>query len=347
MTEFRGVLIGCGFFARNHMHAWADIPGVRIVAVCDTDLGKAEVFARDFGAAAYTDAATMLAAVQPDFADIATTVASHRALVELAARHARVVICQKPFAETYADGRAMVAACDAAGTTLLVHENFRRQAPIRALKAALDRGDVGPLRHMRLSFRHAYDIYANQPYLAQVPDLALTDIGLHLFDIARHLAGDVATVACLTQRRNPAVSGKDAFTALLRHADGTTSVVDASFHSHLSPDPFPQTLATLEADGGTLELTQGYRLRLHRGGTVAETDVEPPVPVWGAKPWHGIQDSVTAFEGHVAEVLAARALPQPSGAHNLETLAVTLAAIRASLSGETVDMGAFLAAGCV
>ena len=23
----RGCLIGCGFFARNHMHAWADLPG--------------------------------------------------------------------------------------------------------------------------------------------------------------------------------------------------------------------------------------------------------------------------------------------------------------------------------
>jgi D-apiose dehydrogenase len=346
MGERRGVLIGCGFFARNHMQAWAGIAGLRIVGVCDTDPTKAAAFARDFGAKAYTDAAAMLLAERPDFADIATTVASHRTLVELAARHARLVICQKPFAETYADGAAMVAACAATGATLMVHENFRWQAPFRALKAALDTGQVGEVRHLRLSFRHAYDIYAAQPYLADLADLALTDIGLHLFDLVRHLAGDVASVACQTQRRNGRVTGQDAFTALLLHEGGAVSVVDASFHTHLAPDPFPETLAVVEGDEGTLELTPGYRLRLHRHGWAMDTDVGPEVPGWGARPWHGIQESVMAFEAHVAEVLAGRAEPQPSGTHNLGTLVVTLAAIRAAKTGVTVDVAAFSAGGC-
>jgi D-apiose dehydrogenase len=347
MGEQRGVLIGCGFFARNHMHAWTGIPGLRIVAVCDTDPAKADAFARAFGVKAYADAEAMLTAERPDFADIATTVASHRALVEMAAGHARVIICQKPFAATYADGQAMVGSCAAMGTTLVVHENFRWQAPFRVLKVALDAGQVGEVRHLSLSFRHAYDIYADQPYLAQVGDLALTDIGLHLFDLARHLAGDVASVACQTQRRNARVTGQDAFTALLRHQDGAVSVVDASFQTHLAPDPFPETSAVVEGDDGTLEVTQGYRLRLHRDGDVTETDVEPDVPAWGARPWHGIQDSVVAFQTHVAEVLAGRALPQPSGAHNLGTLAVTLAAIRAAKTGTTIDVAAFRAGGCL
>ncbi len=347
MDDLRGCLIGCGFFARNHMLAWAGTPALRIVAVCDTDATKADAFAQEFGATAYTDAEAMLKAERPDFADIATTVASHRALVEMAAGHARVVICQKPFAETYADGQAMVAACAAAGATLIVHENFRWQMPFRALKAAMDAGQVGKVRHQRLSFRHAYDIYANQPYLAGVRDLALMDIGLHLFDLARHLAGDVVSVACQTQRRNRHVTGQDAFTALLRHHGGAVCVVDASFHSVLSPDPFPETLAVVEGDAGTLELIQGYRLRLHRDGGVTETDVEPEVPGWGARPWHGIQESVSAFAVHVAEVLSGRAVPQPSGAHNLETLAVTLAAIRAAETGAVVDVGGFIAAGGV
>ena len=74
MRSFRGALIGCGFFARNHMHGWADAEGAEIVAVCDLDPAKAEAFARDFGAEAHTDAAAMLAAVEPDFVDVATTV---------------------------------------------------------------------------------------------------------------------------------------------------------------------------------------------------------------------------------------------------------------------------------
>ena len=43
---YRGVLIGCGFFARNHMHGWADVPGAEIVAVCDRDTDKVAAYQR-------------------------------------------------------------------------------------------------------------------------------------------------------------------------------------------------------------------------------------------------------------------------------------------------------------
>ncbi|MGL4237385.1 Gfo/Idh/MocA family protein [Tabrizicola sp.] len=332
----RGALIGCGFFARNHMQAWADIEGVQIAAVCDTDPAKAQSFADAFGAEPYTDATTMLAAVKPDFADIVTTVSSHRALVELAARHSRAVICQKPFAETMADGQAMVEACDNAGIPLLVHENFRWQAPYRALGAALSSGVIGAPTFLRLSFRHAFDIYANQPYLAGIDDLALTDVGLHLFDMARFLMGDVTRVHCQTQRLNPRVKGQDAFLATLRHASGAVTSVECSFFSHYAPDPFVQTLAVAEGPLGSIELLEGYRMRLHKDGQVVETDTEPVVPGWGEKPWHLVQESVIAFQTHARDVMRGLAQAQPSGADNLRTLAVTLAAIQSSKSGQSV-----------
>jgi predicted dehydrogenase len=346
MTTHRGVLIGCGFFARNHMHGWAQAPDARIVAVCDLDRGKAEAFAREFGVpAVHTDAAAMLAAEAPDFVDVATTVASHRPLVTLAAGHARLVICQKPFAETLADARAMVSRCEEAGTALLVHENFRWQRPFRALKEALPA--IGRPHFLRLSFRHGFDVYANQPYLAEIADLALTDVGLHLFDLARFLIGDVASVHCRAQRLNPRVTGEDAFLASLEHVCGAVSSVECSFFTTRSPEPFPETLALVEGDAGTLELVQGYRLRLHtRAGVeerhVGERDVEPPTPRWGEKPWHAVQDSVAALEAHAIDVLEGRAAPQPSGAHNLETLAVTFAAIRSARTGRAIDVAEIL-----
>ena len=336
---YRGVLIGCGFFARNHMAAWADIAGADIVAVIDRDPARAEAYARDFGIPRWgSDAEALLAEVRPDFVDIATTVASHRALVELAARHARLVICQKPFAETLEDAAAMVAACDARGVQLAVHENFRWQRPIREVKALLDQGAIGTPRWLRLSFRHGYDIYANQPYLAEVRDLALTDIGLHLFDMVRHLMGDAERLSCEVQRRNPQVSGFDAFHALLRHGSGAVSSVECSFHSLRSPDPFPQSLLVVEGDGGTIEVTEGFRLRLQRADGVEERDVEPPCPAWGARPWHLIQDSVLAFQAQLPAALSGGAAMAPSGAHNLQTLAMVIAAIRAGDSGETVTL---------
>ncbi len=344
----RGALIGCGFFARNHMHGWADADGAAIVAVCDLDRGRAEAFARDFGVAGvFTDEAEMLAEARPDFVDVATTVGSHRRLVEASLAAGALTICQKPFAETYADGLAMVEAAERAGRPLLVHENFRWQRQFRVLKAQLDAGAIGRPRFARISFRHGFDVYANQPYLLETQDFALMDVGLHLFDLARFLMGDVARIACETQRLNPRLTGEDAFAALLRHDGGAVSSVDCSFFSRIEPEPFPQTLAWIEGETGTLELGFDYALRLPRAGGVESIDAEPPLPAWGDRPWHAVQDSVAAFQAHVVEVLRGRSEPQPSGRHNLDTLALALAAYRSAARSETVDMAEFVAGGAV
>jgi D-apiose dehydrogenase len=173
------------------------------------------------------------------------------------------VICQKPFAATLEDGRAMVAACAAAGVPLFVHENFRWQRPWREIAARIAAGDIGTPRFLRLSFRHAYDIYANQPYLAEEPDLALTDVGLHLFDMARSLMGEVARVSCETQRLNPRVTGQDAFQAVLRHTSGAVTSVECSFHTHLRPIPSRRRWAGSRATRARLELLADHRLRQH------------------------------------------------------------------------------------
>lgn len=333
-----GALIGCGFFAHNHMQAWAELDGARIVAVCDHDLDKAKAFADAYGAKAYTDAATMLAQVQPDFTDIATTSPSHRPLVELAARHSRGVICQKPLAETLEDAEAMVAACAAAGVPLLVHENFRWQAPIRAVLNQVRSGTIGQPHFLRLSFRHAFDIYAGQPYLSQTEDLALMDIGPHVFDMARALMGDVDRVYCQTQKLNPRVAASDAFLAQLSHVGGGVSSVECSFLSHYQPERFPQSLLIIEGERGSIELLEGFRMRVHAGGAVRETDVEPSVPAWGEKPWHLVQESVVEFQRHAIAVLNGQEPGQPTGADNIKTFALTRAAIRSAAASAVISL---------
>lgn len=345
---YRGVLIGCGFFARNHMHGWADVPGAEIVAVCDRDPDKVATYQQEFGIAqGFSDAAEMLANVKPDFADIATTVETHRMLVELCLAHDALTICQKPFAQTYADGLAMVQAAETAERALIIHENFRWQKPFRRLNELINAGTIGKPHFLRLSFRHAYDVYANQPYLAQIEDYALMDVGLHLFDAARFLVGDVTQISCTTQRLNPIVKGEDSFLALLTHETGVLSSIECSFYSHFGEERFPQTLVQVEGDRGTLELLADYRLRIHGPDGVIEENTDADLPAWGTRPWHVVQDSVRAFQAHVAEVLAGRAEPQPSGAHNLQTLALTLAAYQATSRGNSVDMAAFVASGAI
>ena len=328
----RGALIG----ARNHLLAWRALraQGADLVALCDLDEARARAVAAEFGLRPFTDARAMLEEVRPDFVDVATTPPSHRALVELCAPRVRLVICQKPLAETAEDAAAMGRACEGAGTPLLVHENCRWQRPFRRMLERLPA--LGSVRWGRIAFRHGWDVYAGQPYLATAPRLAIMDVGVHLFDLSRLLLGEAEGVSCETQRRDARVTGEDAFTALTRHAGGAVGVTEASFASVLSPEPFPQTVAAVEGDDGTLELRPGYRLVVQDRRGRREEDVEPALPAWGERPWHGVQDSVLAFQRHALAVLRGEAAPQPSGADNLRTLRLCLAAYEAAETGRRV-----------
>ncbi len=335
--RLRGGVVGCGFFAVNHLHAWADLPDCEIVAVCDRDPARADQARARFAVPrAYDDARAMLASEQLDFVDIVTTVDSHRTLIELCAEHRVPAICQKPFARDTADGEAMVRAAAAADIPLLVHENFRWQAPMRTIRRLLDDGAVGRVHFGRLSFRHAYDIYAGQPYLATERRLALVDVGVHVLDLARFFLGEVTRIYCRATRVNPRVAGEDSATLLLDHDAGATSVVDLCFFSKLDPDPFPQTLVHIEGDGGTLTLDAGYRLTVIGRGGRKVRDVEPAVPAWGAKPWHVIQDSVRNIQAHWLDCLRGKATPGPSGADNLRTLDLVFKAYDSAESGHAI-----------
>jgi D-apiose dehydrogenase len=339
MTRFRGGLIGCGFFAINHLHAWRDIEGAEIVALCDTNRERLNTVGEQFGVARlYDDVDAMFAAERLDFVDVATTVASHRTLVERAAAAGIPVICQKPFAASLEDAGAMVDCCARAGVPLMVHENFRWQTPIRAVRDAIESGAVGEPFWGRVSFRSAYDVFSAQPYLAQGKRFIIEDLGIHGLDIARFLFGEATRLTARTRRVNPAIRGEDVATMLLDHGPGATSVVDCSYATRTQSDPFPETLVEVDGMQGSIRLAQGYRMTVtSRQGTVT-TDVSPRLLPWAERPWFNIQESVRAIQEHWVDCLRSGAEPATSGRDNLKTLALVEAAYRSAADGSCVKL---------
>lgn len=335
----KGTLIGCGFFAENHLHAWKDL-GVTIVAVCDLDAGKASATAKRHGIERkYTNADAMLKAEAPDFVDVVAPVAAHRRLVEIAAAHSVPVICQKPLSTSLVDADAMVEACIAARVPLMVHENFRWQLPMLAVREAIDAGRVGAPFFGRFSFRHDYDIYVEQPYLANLERFLTLDVGVHLLDLARHFFGEVAALSCTTQSVDPRVRGDDVTTILLQHESGATTIVDASFATHAEPRVFPETTVEIDCTAGAVRLASGYALTVTTDRDSTTRIVAPEPSAWMQRPWHVVQDSVRATQKHWLEVLAGRAKASPSGEDNRRTLELALRAYESAERRETIILG--------
>ncbi|NKJ06570.1 Gfo/Idh/MocA family oxidoreductase [Rhizobium sp. SG741] len=343
MTELGGALIGCGFFAVNQMHAWRDVKGAHIVAICDRDPERLKIVGEQFGIERrYTDAAALFADGGFDFVDIATTVQSHRTLVEMAAAHKIPAICQKPFAKTLDDAKAMVDACSRAGIPLMVHENFRWQTPIQAVKNVLLSGTIGEPFWGRFSFRSGYDVFSGQPYLAEGERFIIEDLGIHTLDIARFILGDVTSLTARTKRVNPKIRGEDVATILLDHESGATSIVDVSYATRLAIEPFPETLIELDGPKGTIRLSQGYRLEVNGPDGMTVSDASPRLLSWASRPWHNIQESVLAIQQHWADRLADGGETSTSGADNLKTFALVEAAYESAASGRAVDIRTML-----
>lgn len=338
MKNLRGAVIGCGFFARNHLNSWAEVPGVEIAAVADRDRSRAEAYAQQFGVAtAYDDPEEMLRTERLDFVDVVTQLDTHRPLVELAARHRVPVICQKPMAPSLDEAKAMVEACASAGVPFMVHENFRWQQPIRALKSTAE--TLGPLFYGRILWRSAYDVYRDQPYLAHDPRFVIADMGVHLFDLARFFLGEVEGLYCITRQVNPAIRGEDVATILLRMRSGAACVAELSYASRLEEeDYFPQTLIHLEGSRGTATLGPEFQLRTSGMGETTVRDVSAPAHGWTTPGFEAIQDSVFRTQLHWAECLRAGREPETSGRDNLKTLALVHAAYHSAEEGRSVEM---------
>ena len=101
MEPLRTAVIGCGKVGQIHAQILRDLPGSRLVAVCDSSPDRAEEFARRFGGRAFTDVDAMLAASSAQVVTICTPHPLHADAAIRAARAGAHVLGE--------DGRAVVA----------------------------------------------------------------------------------------------------------------------------------------------------------------------------------------------------------------------------------------------
>lgn len=286
------------------------IEGAEIVAVCDIDESRARDFANILAIGnVYTDATKLLEAEALDFVDIVTKADTHLSLTTLAAKHGVNMICQKPLAPSFEEAQQIVEKTKK--LSFMVHENFRWQRPMLALKKAAS--ELGKLFFGRIHFRTAYDVYADQPYLATDERFILYDLGVHLFDLARFFFGEASTLTCHRQRVNPSIVAEDVATALLKMQSGAHVIVDMSYASKLEHEVFPQTLVELEGSKGSVQLDINYQLTVTTASGTSHLDVSPRAFDWVSRPVSAVPESVLNIQQHYLDCLTQGTKPATSG----------------------------------
>lgn len=343
MKPLRFAIFGAGFWPRYQLSAWREIPGVECVAIYNRTRAKAEALARELRIlAVYDDAEKLLREVRPDFVDNITEVGGHKPLSLLCARHRIPCICQKPMAASLADAAELVAAFRKAKTPFLVHENWRWQAPILALRQRLAAGVVGTPFRARITMVSGFDCWANQPALADLEQFILTDLGTHLLDTARACFGEASSLYCQTHRTlGPAVKGENVATIMLTMGEARTSVVIEMAYAKtpLERECFPQTLAFVEGPLGSIELGAAYRLRVTTARGTQITRHPPKRHAWADPAYDIAHASIVPCHANLLAALRGKGAAETTGEDNLRTLQLVFGAYDSAARDVVVHFG--------
>ena len=339
MKTLRFAIVGTGFWARYQLAAWRELPGAQCVALCDLNRQKAKTLAQEFGVPAiYDDAQEMIRSEQLDFIDIISDVTSHSSLVHLAAANGLPVICQKPMATTLAEAAEMVRVCENAAVPFFVHENWRWQTPIREVKNELERGTIGKPFRARLHFCSSFPVFDNQPFLKELEQFILTDIGSHILDVARFLFGEAGTLYCQTHRIHLEIKGEDVATVMMTMDGGMTVTCEMSYASRTEHERFPETYIYVEGEDGSLELGPDYWIRITtKTGTNAKR--YPPLQYSWADPAYAlIQSSMVPCNANLLAGMQGSGVTETTAEDNLKTVQLVFSAYESARSGKVINL---------
>jgi len=333
-------IFGCGFWSWYQACGWREAGVGEIVALYNRTPEKAVKLANRIGGSAvvYDDAAELLRRERVNVIDVITDVDTHSRFVALAAEHRVPVICQKPLASTLEQASQMVATCRSAGVPLLVHENWRWQAPIRQLKRVLDAGEIGPVHRARIDFVTGFDVFGNQPFLRELEQFILTDIGSHILDTVRFLFGEATSLYCQTRRVHADIRGEDVATVMMRMGSGDATVTCnlAYAGNALEHDRFPETYVFAEGSRGSVELGPDYWLRTTtEAGTHARRH-PPPRYAWVDPAYSVVQSSIVSCIGDLAASLRGERTAETTGDDNLRTVRLVHAAYQSVATNRVI-----------
>ena len=251
MKPLRLGLIGSGFIGRAHAMAISTVgpvfgvPTPRKVVLADSDPTRARAAATSLGFERSTgDWRDLLADPEVDVVDICTPNHLHREMALAAIAAGKHVWCEKPLAITAEHSREVAEAARAAGVVNLVGFNYACNPLIKVAQQMISAGEIGQLRGLSGCYYEDYMADPAVPWSWRcVRELAgagaLADLGTHLINAARTLAGPITRVngslrTLVAERSDPAtgrlrpVENEDVAHVLVEFADGIQGTFDIS-----------------------------------------------------------------------------------------------------------------------
>jgi len=324
--QYRVATIGAGAIVqRGHIPNFQAVPGVEVVAICDTNLARAQEAAQATGVPnAYADYKEMLSKEKPDIVIVATPNVFHKPMTIDALRAGANVLCEKPLALSSADAAEMYDVAGEVGKLLAVGTHYRYSNPVQMAKQQVDGGFFGDIYAARTLWNRRAGIPGYGSWFTN-NDLAgggsLFDIGIHALDRALYLMNYPQPVsvngASYAQfgprgqglggwgldRQKPAPGMRfdvDDFTwGFVRFANGATLILEVSWAAHFED----QFYTELYGSEGGAYIGSEDRIELYTNLNGQPVSIHSTVPKGGNSYGRFAADYVRQLNGEQTDIV--------------------------------------------
>jgi predicted dehydrogenase len=205
-------LVGYKFMGKAHSNALSRLPmffdtdlRVHKKVLCGRDGAWARQAAETLGwDEVETDWRRLAERPDVDVVDITAPSNFHKQIALGAAQNGKHIFCEKPLALTLADAREMLEAARRAGVKHQIGFNYRFAPALVLAKKLISEGKLGRIFHFRGSFLQDWIIDPEFPKVWRLDKKvcgsgSLGDLGAHVIDAARYLAGDIKSVTGMSK----------------------------------------------------------------------------------------------------------------------------------------------------
>ena len=329
-------IVGCGKIAHvDHVPHLLKVKGVSIVGLYDLIPEKMKTLNHAFSLNAREhDAYDSLLSTRPDALVICTPNSLHYPHTMEALKVGCHVLCEKPMAASTPECTRMVNAAKKTGKVLHINQTLHYLPPYITLAQLIEKGKIGNVRHVRcLRFHTTSPDVGWSPGAKWFVSKAFSggivlDIGVHMADAMKWIAGPVREVTAITDTLTPTIDVVDNARAMMRFENGATGILELSWTAAANSG-----LIEVYGDKGTLRMgfASDGRIEWIREGKKGAV-VNYPKPV---------SKSRTSQQAFVDAVRGKSDSPT-SGELGREAVALCEAILKAGETGKTVKIKRFI-----
>ena len=226
-------IVGAGMIAGYHAEAMALTDGAELVAVCRSDGGKTAQAEERFGVRCEPSYEALLARPDIDAIAICTPSGFHAAPAIAAARAGKHVLVEKPMALNLADADTMIQVCREQAVWLAVALQRRTTPMFKAVREAIDRGELGRLvlGTVSVPYQRTAAYYESADWRgtwAMDGGGALMNQGIHLVDLLVWFMGDHVDVRAHATTLVHQIEVEDCVTASITFTNGALGSIVAT-----------------------------------------------------------------------------------------------------------------------